>query len=526
MAVLTGHATGLAALRRAPVVALLVFVVVLAGIAWFRAGSGPSARPSESAAHAAVLSDPAAREHLARLGFDRVVTTPLDDETTRVSFFNGRRVVLEAAVPGSGAVVAVNRYEDGHARLGSEVGQSPAMLAAMLAVFLLATLRLPLRRIENLDALALAAFVVPVVLLNERYVEWSVVAACVPLVYLIARCAMVALGDAAPGPARARFVFDRIPRALRLVAVAAGAAALVLLAVPGGLVSDVAYASTAGATKLLDGALPYGNLTPGDLVHGDTYPLLAYLAYIPAALIAPVRDGFDNLDGALYVAAGFALLAAFALGVAVRRSGGDGARVALAMLAFPPVMIAASSGSNDVVAAALVASALAAGSTAALAAAGWVKLAPLALVPVWIAAARDRGHALFEAVAVTAALAAVVLVVGGTAGFGDMLNALSFQAERGSLLSPWAVLGAGGVQVVFQAAVVACIAGACVRVWTDRALAADPRRMAALGAAILLGVQLAANNWSYTYLAWVFPLLAVALLAGDARRSRPPAPSA
>ena len=105
------------------------------------------------------------------------------------------------------------------------------------------------------------------------------------------------------------------------MAVAAGAAALVLLAVPGGLVSDVAYASMAGATKLLDGALPYGNLAPGDLVHGDTYPLLAYLAYIPAALIAPVRDGFDNLDGALYVAAGFALLAAFALGVAVRRSG-------------------------------------------------------------------------------------------------------------------------------------------------------------------------------------------------------------
>ena len=89
------------------------------------------------------------------------MTTPLDDETTRVSFFNGRRVVLEAAVSGSGAVVAVNRYEDGHARLGSEVGQSLAVLAAMLAVFLLATLRLPLRRIENLDALALAAFACP-----------------------------------------------------------------------------------------------------------------------------------------------------------------------------------------------------------------------------------------------------------------------------------------------------------------------------------------------------------------------------
>jgi hypothetical protein len=60
-----------------------------------------------------------------------------------------------------------------------------------------------------------------------------------------------------------------------------------------------------------------------------------------------------------------------------------------------------------------------------------------------------------------------------------------------------------------------------MRVWRDRELAADPRRMAALGAAILLGVQLAASYWSYTYLAWVFPLVAVALLTP----SRPPEPS-
>jgi hypothetical protein len=390
----------------------------------------------------------------------------------------------------------------------------------MLVVFLLATLRLPLRRIENLDAIALASFVVPIVLLNERYLEWSVPAACAPLVYLAARCAAVALGRTAPASPERAFLFGRVPRAVRLTSLASAAATLVLLSIPGGLVSDVAYASMAGATKLLDGALPYGHLAPGDLVHGDTYPLLAYLAYVPAALAGPVRDGFDNLDGALYVATGFALVAAAALGVAVRRAGGDGVRAALAMLAFPPVMIAASSGSNDVVAAALVAAALAAGSTAVLTAAGWVKLAPLALVPVWVAAARDRGRALFQAVAVTAGVAIAVLVLGGTAGFGDMLNALGFQAERGSLLSPWAMLGAEGVQIVFQAAVVACIAGACARVAGDRALSADPRRMAALGAAILLAVQLAANYWSYTYLAWVFPLIAVALLTPRGRDIR------
>ena len=84
----------------------------------------------------------------------------------------------------------------------------------------------------------------------------------------------------------------------------------------------------AGATELLDGALPYGNLAPGELVHGDTYPLLAYLAYVPAALVDPVRDGFDSLDGALWVATAFALAArALALRPARRRHGAGCDRV-------------------------------------------------------------------------------------------------------------------------------------------------------------------------------------------------------
>jgi hypothetical protein len=526
VAVIARHGSALGGLRRAPVVAVLVFCAALAALTVARADRNPSSRPSDSAAHAAALSDPAVQEHLARYGFDRVVTTPLDGTSTRVSFFEGRRVVLEAAVAADDTVTHLIRHGVGNARVGSEVGQRAPGLVGFTALFLLATLRLPFRRRENLDVIALVAFVVPVVLLNERYLEWSVMAACVPLTYLAARCAMVALGR--PAPQATAFVFDRFPLWDRRLCVAGAAVALMLLSIPGGLVSDVALASMAGATTLLDGALPYGNLAIGELVHGDTYPLLAYVAYVPAAILGPVRDGFDGLDGALYVATGFALTAAGALGVAVRRMGGDGARVALAMLTFVPVMIAASSGSNDVVAAALVALALAAGtytsrSMGALTAAGWVKLAPLALVPVWIAAARERGRALIAALAVTAAVAVTTVALGGTGGFADMFEALTFQAERGSLLSFWTLLGAEGAQLVFQAAVLAGIAAACVRVAGDPSLAADPRRMAGLGAAILLGVQLAANYWSYTYLAWVFPLIAVALLITP---SRPPSPSA
>jgi uncharacterized membrane protein len=318
---------------------------------------------------------------------------------------------------------------------------------------------------------------------------------------------------------------DALPARSTALVGAGAAVGLALLSVPGGLVSDVGFASLAGATEILDGRAPYGNLAFDGLVHGDTYPLLAYLAYLPAALLEPVRNGFADLDGALFVATAFALAAALALG----RAGGR--RLAIAFLAFPPVMVACSSGSSDAVAATFVAgglalSAQAATSSAAVAAAGWVKLGPLALIPLWVA--RQRGHSVARAVAgaaaVTAAVAIGLVVLGGPDTVADMADALSFQSQRGSPMSLWALLELPVAHVAFQAAVVTGLVLASVAVWRDPALAADPRRMAALGAAVLLGVQLAANHWSVTYLAWVFPLAALALLSG-ARPSRPRAPA-
>ncbi len=128
-----------------------------------------------------------------------------------------------------------------------------------------------------------------------------------------------------------------------------------------------------------------------------------------------------------------------------------------------------------------------------------------------------RPGELLRALAATALVSAAVLgwlvALGGLGGIGDMLDALSFQAERGSLLSPWTLIGWEPAHLVFQAGVITLICVAAVRVWRDRAIASDPRRVAALAAGILLAVQLAAGYWTYTYLVWVFPLIAVALLA-------------
>lgn len=471
----------------------------------------PAEHLSERAATSFALRDQSVRERLVELGWDRVRTAPIDDRLERVAFFKGPRIVLEAAVTRDGRVTSTIVHRPGAARVGGEVAQRRPVLALLVAVFLLALVSAPLRSLRNLDLLALASFVVPVVLMNERLLEASVYASYPPLAYLCARCAYVGFRRPAAAPAALPFVRLR-PRLAMLIAGAA-ALALVLLAIPGGVVGDVGFASLAGATDLAHGVLPYGHLPQSELVHGDTYPLLAYAAYVPAALFTPVKSAFDQLDTALWVATGFALLAAAGL----YRLGG--LRLTLAWLSFPPVVIAASAGSNDLAAAACVAWAAALAissgrSAAAFALAGWVKLAPFVVLPLWLARERGAGlrRALLAAGGATAAVAVCALALGGLGGVGDMVKAISFQAERGSLLSLWTLSGAEAVQVLAQAAVATLVVVGFLQVRRDPVLAHDPRRVGALAAAALLGVQLTANYWTYTYLVWVFPLVALALL--------------
>jgi hypothetical protein len=304
---------------------------------------------------------------------------------------------------------------------------------------------------------------------------------------------------------------------------------LAIVSVPGGIVVDVGFASIAGATDILHGQTPYGHIPP-EIVHGDTYPLLAYASYLPAAALAPVRDAFSNPDGALWVSAAAALAAAAAIWrsaarVESSRRGTAGLRLAIAWLVFPPTLVGASSGSNDLVAAAFVAGALAlavhAGRPALLLAlAGWVKVVPLALLPLWVARARAGGlvRAVTAAAVVSAAVISSLALLDGGQAITDMVDGISFQAERGSLLSLWTQLGTHVPQVMVQCAVCGIVGLAAVRAWTDRSFSTDIRRVAALSAAIMLGFQLAANYWTPVYLTWVFPLIVVALFTGDGKR--------
>ena len=114
----------------------------------------------------------------------------------------------------------------------------------------------------------------------------------------------------------------------------------------------------------------------------------------------------------------------------------------------------------------------------------------------------------------SAALAVWILVLGGPAGIGHMLHAMSFQLDRGTLQSAWSLLGLGAAQQVAQAATIALLAWGALKAGT---MATDPVRLAAMSGAVLAALQLSASNWSYLYVVWLFPCAAVALIADRAR---------
>ena len=109
-------------------------------------------------------------------------------------------------------------------------------------------------------------------------------------------------------------------------------------------------------------------------------------------------------------------------------------------------------------------------------------------------------------------------------------DSISYQAQRGSPFSVWGLWGGLGIE---QHLVQGAAAGLALIV------AFVPRRrdvvtVAALGAAVLIALQLGVTHWFYLYIVWFFPLVMVAVLGvyperpgalETATRSRAPAPA-
>jgi hypothetical protein len=477
-----------------------------------------------------------------------VRTERLDSRLERVTFFAGPRIVVDAVVARDDtrpdAVRSARVVQAVDARrlsvpYGNWLAYQPALLVALSVLFVLMTAVWPWRRLRNLDVAAALSLLGSVLLFQYRYFDASIVLASVLLAYLALRCAYRGLGPARAREPQAPLLTVLTPRLeslrrVRWLRVALAAVALVVLMVAVGSPSavDVLYAVMEGATNLIHGFLPYGHM-PSGIVHGDTYPILSYALYTPVAVFAPVSSTWARVDAGLAVAGIAALLAAWAVfraNAGARRTTNEarsveqeetGLRAALAWLTFPPLLVTVSTGTTDVVLAGMLAGAILLWRrptvcSGLLAAAGWFKLAPVALVPVCLAPLRGRRliAALGAILAVSAPLVGLLLALGGTHGAATMVRAISYQFSRGSEQSIWGVLGISGLQPVGQACVLGVVAAAVVQLRRRPELALDRARVAALTTAILIGMQLTADYWAFLYLVWVGPALCVSVL-GD-----------
>lgn len=473
---------------------------------------------------------------LASVHWQRVDVTPMDPHYEILGFYRGPRMVASVSVGFRRQVVLLSETNLARQKFayGSNIANDWRVLAALTALFILMSGVWPVWRLRNLDVLVAGSLVLSVVLYNAELLTRMVWVTYPALLYLAARCAWRALcgpGETAP----AEPLYDRLTRSwgggprLRVLRLTVGMLALVTIMV--GLSSpnvlDVGYAVMEGATGILHGLLPYGHIP--DVLHGDTYPIGSYLLYVPLAWFSPVHNVWDNADLTLLVAVVGALLAAAAAwrivnrwrpvpGQATSASSTAGLRMAIAVLAFPPMLVTVSTGTTDVALAAMLLLVFVlwhrpGWGMAALSAAAWFKAAPVALVPLLFGRLRGRAWWLAGAglLLVSAAMLGVLVALGGLAGVGHMLSAVSFQFTRSSPHTLWTVVGSVPLQQLAEALTLALVAGAFLRLRRDRGLAADPVRFAALAAAVLLGVQIAANYWNYMYLAWAGPLIALSL---------------
>jgi hypothetical protein len=366
----------------------------------------------------------------------------------------------------------------------------------------------------HLDLLMLLGFSISLALFNHANIGLSVPLIYPFMLYLLVRMLLLAAGRGRPRePLRVV-----VPVSWLAVGVVFLVGFRIGLNIANSNVIDVGYAGVIGAHKLVHGEPLYGQW-PSDNSSGDTYGPVNYYAYVPFLAVFGWSGKWDNLPAAHAAAIAFDLLTLLGLFVLGRRIRGPtlGIVLAYAWAAYPFTLWSLSSNTNDTLAALLVVLALlvvtsvpARGFAAALA--GLTKFAPLALAPLFIRGIgeprpRRRSllvYAVVYAATIGVAMLPVLLEHNWHAFWRDTI---SYQAGRTSPFTIWGLWG--GLHLVQHLAEGAVVALALIS-------AVLPRRrtvleVAAMGAAILIGLEMVANYWLYSYIVWFFPLVIVAL---------------
>ena len=373
-------------------------------------------------------------------------------------------------------------------------------------------------RLLHLDLLVLLAFGVSHVFFNQGEIGASVPLVYPVLLYLLVRMLVAGFRPRErPEPlvplASARLLMVGL---VFLVAFRVG-----LNVIDSGVI-DVGYAGVIGADRVADGEELYDGRFPESNDRGDTYGPVNYLAYLPFEQALPWGGSWDSLPAAHAAAVAFDLLTLVGLLLLGRRlrSGREGRLLGLALgfawAAYPYSLFALASNANDSLVAMLVVFALLAlssapGRGAVIALAGAAKLAPFALAPLFFAGERRLGRGALVAAAAFAAVVALsflpFLPDGGLRQVYD--RTLGFQTGRDSPFSIWGQQP--GLEWLHTVVKVAAVGLALLVAVVPRRR--TPAQVAALGAAVLIALQLAATHWFYLYIAWFAPLVFVALFA-------------
>jgi hypothetical protein len=469
----------------------------------------------------------------------QVVQAVVEDTTGEISeAWTGPQVAWKMARGNEGA-------------FGGKTLLSPYVWIALCIVFLigLGDLRRPLSAV-NLDLLVLLGLSVSLAFFNAGEIFASVPLVYPVLGYVLARGLWIGMrGRASP---------------LRPVwpSWALLAAAIFLLGFRIGLnvetprgVIDVGLAGVAGASRILDGEAPYGNMPRrGDLEscgpadtdgnvrdriqtngrceagidRGDTYGPVSYLAYVPAVQVFGWSGKWDSLPAAHATSIAFDLLVLVALALVGLRFGGMrlAALLVFGWCAYPFTAYTLNANTNDAIMPAflvlgfwLVTSDWARGAAVALS--GWTKFASLLVVPLWAMYPRFEARRVLRfaaafAVATLLAFALLLLepgVLDAVRTFWE--RTIGFQSGRDSPFSLWGwgqyhargIPDLGFLQPV--ASVLAVVVALLVAV---RPREKGPLELAALTAAVIVAFQLALTHWFYLYVPWVLPFVLLWLL--------------
>jgi len=286
-------------------------------------------------------------------------------------------------------------------------------------------------------------------------------------------------------------------------------------------VIDVGYSGVIGADRIMDGDSLYDGEFAPDNQSGNVYGPFAYIAYIPWEQLLPWDGVWDDLPAAHAAAISFDLLTTLGLYVLGIRLRGKALGIALAYawVAFPYSLFALSTNSNDTLIAALLVWALVAAAMPAtrgvlVGLGSAAKFAPLALAPLFATVSRPLRYAIAFAL-VVALVVVPFLPDGGVRDFYD--TTIGFHAGRESPFSIWGQEpGLDWLQTVLKVAV-AALALAVAFVPRKR----DTVQVAALAAAVLIGLQLVTVHWFYLYIVWFAPLVLAALFAAQRGLAEP-----